>query len=91
MKNKLLIRLSSMQFAMFETRLYLDTHPNDKEALQMFAKYKDKYEALRKEYEEKYGPLTLNGMNSDEWLLDPWPWDVNFSTTDSDDDKDNKK
>ena len=31
---------------------------------------------LKKEFEEKYGPLTLGENNSDEWLEDPWPWDA---------------
>ena len=75
MKEKLLIRLSSVGFAMYETRLFLDTHPDDKDALSMLNKYQTKYDAIKKEYEEQYGPLTLNGTNSDEWLKDPWPWD----------------
>jgi spore coat protein JB len=75
MKEKLLMRLSASQFAMQELRLFLDTHPGDKEALSMFEKHQSKYSALKKEYEEQFGPLTLNGINSDEWLKDPWPWD----------------
>jgi spore coat protein JB len=82
MKNKLLLRLSSMKFAMFETRLFLDTHPNDEEGLALFNKYQNKYNALKKEYEDQYGPLTLNGTNSDEWLSNPWPWDNDFNTSD---------
>ena len=76
MKEKLLIRLSSAQFAMFELRLFLDTHPDDRDAKNMFDKYRAKYDTLKKEYEEQFGPLTLNGTNSDEWLKDPWPWDL---------------
>lgn len=83
MKNKLLIRLSSMQFAMFETRLFLDTHPNDKEGLALLNKYQEKYNALKEEYEKQYGPLTLSGTNSDEWLNNPWPWDNDFGCTDN--------
>ena len=75
MKEKLLLRVSSAQFAMYELRLFLDTHPDNKEALTMLEKYKSKYTELKKEYEEQFGPLTLNGINSDEWLKDPWPWD----------------
>ncbi|MGN0531656.1 MAG: spore coat protein CotJB [Eubacterium sp.] len=75
MRNKLLLRLSAANFGMIETRLFLDTHPNDQEAMAMYNKYTDKYSALKKEYESKYGPLTLNGINSDDWLQDPWPWD----------------
>ena len=64
-KDKLLRRLSAMQFAMWEMREFLDTHPTCPEA---------------KEYEARFGPLTLNGANSDAWLLDPWPWDAGFDT-----------
>lgn len=71
-----------MQFGMVETRLFLDTHPNDPEALELNNRYREKYTALVKEYEEKYGPLTLNGKNSDEWLENPWPWDNDFTACD---------
>ena len=56
-KDKLLRRLSAMQFAMWEMREFLD-----------------------KEYEARFGPLTLNGANSDAWLQDPWPWEAGFDT-----------
>ena len=40
----------------------------------------EKYDTLAKEYEARFGPLTLNGANSDAWLQDPWPWDAGFDT-----------
>lgn len=91
MKRKLLIRLSSMQFGMLETRMFLDTHPNDPEALEMFNKYFDKYKALAAEYESQFGPLTLNGINSDEWLNNPWPWDNDFACDNNNDSTENRK
>lgn len=75
MKDKLIMRLSSIQFAIQEFRIYLDTHKDDVEAQEMYESYKKKYKVLKDEYEKEYGPLTLNGKNSDEWLKDPWPWD----------------
>lgn len=48
-KKKLLKRLSALGFAMYECRLYCDTHPNDTEALQMLNDYKSKYEAVKDE------------------------------------------
>jgi spore coat protein JB len=75
MKNQLLKRLSAHQFAMFEFRLFLDTHPDDEEALKRYNEHQKQYEAIKKEYEEQFGPLTLNGYNSDDWLQNPWPWD----------------
>ncbi|MGN0522060.1 MAG: spore coat protein CotJB [Eubacterium sp.] len=74
-KDKLLRRVSSLAFAAHECRLFLDTHPNSAEAQAMFNEYKKKYQAVKDEYEKQFGPLTLNGYNTDEWLQNPWPWD----------------
>lgn len=74
-KNKLLKRLSALGFAMYECRLFCDTHPDDREALELLNSYKKKYDAVKAEFEKEFGPLTLNGYNSDDWLKDPWPWD----------------
>lgn len=73
-KDKLLKRVSTFGFAMHEYRLFLDTHPNDKEAMELFNNAEKKYAAAKEEYEKQFGPLTLNGLNSDDWLKDPWPW-----------------
>lgn len=74
-KDKLLRRVSALGFAMYELRLFTDTHPNNIDAIEMLNSYQKKYEAVKDEYEKQYGPLTLNGYNSDEWLKDPWPWE----------------
>lgn len=74
-KDKLLRRVSALGFAMYELRLFADTHPNNIDAIEMLNSYQNKYEAVKEEYEKLYGPLTLNGYNSDEWLMDPWPWE----------------
>jgi spore coat protein JB len=79
-KDKLLRRLSAMQFAMWEMREFLDTHPNCPDATALYNAYKEKYDTLAKEYEARFGPLTLNGANSDAWLQDPWPWEAGFDT-----------
>lgn len=75
-KDKLLRRVASLGFYMYELRLFLDTHPNNREALEMLNSYTKKYESVKEEYEKQFGPLTLNGYNSDEWLKDPWPWEI---------------
>lgn len=74
-KQQMLLRLSAAQFAMWEMRVYLDTHLDNKEAQKLYHKYLRQFEKLKAEYEEKFGPLTLGEGNSDEWLADPWPWD----------------
>lgn len=74
--KSLSIALSAVQFAMWELRLYLDTHPEDIGALKLYNKYEDKYYLLKDEYEKKYGPLMgTDGTPGIKWLKNPWPWD----------------
>ena len=71
----LLRKVSSAQFALWELHLYLNTHPNDMQALAMHEQYEVKCAKLIKEYEEKYGPLTASVGEGVEWLKNPWPWE----------------
>lgn len=80
-KNELpvtpLTELQVMFFAIQELALYLDTHKDDQEALELYRSYQRMYEQGRNEYEKKCGPL--NHMNAGEeeykWLNGPWPWE----------------
>ena len=49
------MRLSATQFAAWELHMYLDTHPCDRTANEMFRKYTNEAEILKAEYEKKYG------------------------------------
>ena len=64
-------------FALKDLNLYLDTHPSDDSMLVEFNKINNKLIELKNEYENKYGPLCINSMNSDtySWINNPWPWD----------------
>lgn len=77
-RELLLRRLSGAQFALWETHVFLDTHPNDAAALAAKKKYLKKYEAVLAEYKEKYGPLVYTdvfGTETHDWIKDPWPWE----------------
>ena len=77
-REKLLLRLSSAQFAHWELHLYLDTHPNDMQALAMAKQYANMVSSLVEEYECKYGPLSPRCGSGAEWLRNPWPWDYSM-------------
>ncbi|BCI59809.1 spore coat protein CotJB [Solibaculum mannosilyticum] len=65
-------------FSMWETHLYLNTHPNDTQALQMLRQYEATCDKLTQEYESKYGPISASSADMGcrwSWLTDPWPWD----------------
>lgn len=75
-RERLLRRLSAAQFAAWELHMFLDTHPNDAQANSKFEQYKLKASDLKKEYESKFGPITIDkSMGNAEWLSDPWPWE----------------
>ena len=77
-RHSLLCCLMAADFAAHETRLYLDTHRGDREALELFQKYRQLYEDGTKEYQRRYGPLQMTGTEGDafDWVDDPWPWDA---------------
>ncbi len=80
-KNELpvtpLTELQTMAFVIQELALYLDTHRDDKEALELYRSFQKMYEEGRVAYEKMCGPL--NHMSHTEgpykWLDDPWPWE----------------
>ncbi len=74
-RQKLLRKISVAQFAAWELHLYLDTHPCDTSASEMFRKYTDECNTLKAEYEAKYGPLTAKNSTDADWLDSPWPWE----------------
>lgn len=73
-----LTELQALNFAVQDLQLYLDTHRDDREALQALRAYQQMYRDCREQYERKYGPLNQHGMDDCEefrWLDDPWPWE----------------
>lgn len=70
--------LQALAFAIQELALYLDTHRQDEEALELYRRYQQLYKSHETEYEKKYGPLTnrtpVHGKEY-SWLDDPWPWE----------------
>ena len=77
-RQKSLIRAQTAAFAAHEAALFLDTHPNDKNALEYFRKMTDEAKNAAKLYVEQFGPLTVDeaGMGGSwDWVENPWPWE----------------
>lgn len=75
-KNNLLKEIQIAKFALIEANLFLDTHPNDQEALKFFRESSEKLEDLMEEWEKRYGKIqnTENGKMRWAWVDNPWPW-----------------
>ena len=70
--------LQVLAFAIQELALYLDTHRDDKEALELYQSYQEIYHKCMNEYTRNCRPLNHWGPTTSEnyqWLNDPWPWE----------------
>ena len=72
-----LMELQTMAFAIQELALYLDTHKDDQEALELYRTYQKLYSEGVKMYTKEYGPLNhkVPSEGPYRWLDDPWPWE----------------
>ena len=73
-----LTELQTLGFALHELALYLDTHREDAEALELYHQYQKIYNHGMEEYTKQCGPLNHFCPIEREgymWLSDPWPWE----------------
>ncbi len=78
-REDLLLTINQLTFAARELNLYLDTHPDDLNMLNLFNKYRELADTAIQEYENKYAPFTVSSDYMKEipfnWVADPWPWE----------------
>lgn len=76
----LMEELQAVDFVLLELTLYLDTHPNDQEAIHQFNQYAQVSHQLRQQVEQIYGPLLQYGHSYSgcpwNWKDAPWPWQI---------------
>lgn len=78
-RETLLYQIMQYKFALIELNLYLDTNPNDRNAIELYNKYLEIEKKMSEKYENMYGPLTVSNTMSDtswKWINSPWPWEV---------------
>lgn len=82
-REHLLKKITVMDFMATDLHLYLNTHPQDKEAIKMYNDVVRQSAQAKKEYESVVGPLV--GFRSEEqteswrWEDCPWPWETDFN------------
>lgn len=78
-REKLLYDILKYKFALNELTLYLDIHPNNQEYIMLYQKYLQEEKRLCNNFEQKYGPLTLDSpyLENNPWMWNnsPWPWE----------------
>ena len=79
-REELLRKVQQLNFTMIELGLYLNNQPDCSEALNLYDKVQLMYREAKSEYEECYGPLTYDGVDTQKdgwsWIKKPWPWEV---------------
>lgn len=81
-RESLLKQLMALDFMAVDLQLYLNTHPNDKNALMRYNSIVSQAHMLRHAYENLYGPLSSFRSFSKypwQWINDPWPWSYQFN------------
>jgi spore coat protein JB len=83
--DTLLHQLQALGFAVQELGLYLDTHADDAEAVELFRQYTELYETGMAQYQQSCGPLfqkqaAQNGAYT--WNSTPWPWEYSANKED---------
>lgn len=77
-KKEMLQDIMMLDFAISDVTLFLDTHPNDKEAFKYYKEALERYQKACDMYTKKYGSLnnrTEDGNNYN-YINGPWPWEV---------------
>ena len=71
-------QMQALAFAVQELALYLDTHREDREALELYQQYQQRYADCLAQNEGVLPPMN-HQMPTDgdsyDWLDDPWPWE----------------
>ena len=72
----MLKRLQVCDFALNDAALYLDTRPDDQQALDFFQKYQSLRARTLQEYTSRFGPITHLDYAGGRWVWtdNPWPW-----------------
>jgi spore coat protein JB len=79
--ENLLLKIQELTFGAVDLNLYLDNHPENKNALSDFNAITRELIKAKKLYEAENGPLANFGCSESsypwEWINEPWPWEMN--------------
>jgi len=71
--------LMALNFVVQELGLYLDTHHEDREALELYTDYARLLKQGTAAFTERFGPLDQTQVTMQtgfSWINDPWPWEI---------------
>lgn len=76
----LLMKIQELQFVAVDLNLYLDNHPQNKNAITDYNTVARELTNMKKLYESQNGPFCNFGCSESQspwqWVNEPWPWEI---------------
>lgn len=73
-------QLAQACFTVHEAVLYLDTHPNDQNALEYYRRKQQQLTQASENYQKVVGPIRACTVDTSSggwrWVETPWPWEI---------------
>ncbi len=82
--KKLLEKIRALSFAKAEAELFLDTHPDSKEALSFYKDICSELSDAITKYQNEVAPIYAEGVLGDDgwtWVKGKWPWHLDEDMT----------
>ena len=76
-------KLQAIDLALIEVGLYLDSYPDNREALAYYSKLAEEHERLSTVLAKEGKPTTqiaAGRPDTWDWISSPWPWDIEANT-----------
>ena len=77
-KKELFDIINQASFMLDDITLFLNTHPDCREALHAYKHYKEIRENAIDDYTSMYEPISRYNVDTDnywDWVNKPWPWE----------------
>lgn len=79
-KAAMMQQINEASFAMDDVLLFLDTHPEDTEALNYYRSVVNMRKNALDAYQRQFGPLLVDDVTSNtwDWVTEKWPWEGGY-------------
>ena len=78
-RSEALRRVQEADFVLYDLNLFLDTHPTNQMALDLFRQFQQEFAEAAADYESQFGPLVAGDADTTQgwaWVQTPWPWEM---------------
>lgn len=78
-RSEALQRVQEADFVLYDLNLFLDTHPTNQMALDLFRQFQQEFAEAASDYESQFGPLVADDADTTQgwaWVQTPWPWEM---------------